>query len=73
VTADIPGLRDELEDSLTAWLKDPKFARIYREVVSALDRAAAAHPGPLCIDGREYARRRKARRRRALPARKVAT
>jgi hypothetical protein len=63
-TPDIPGLRDELEDSLTGWLCDPKFARIYWEVVSALDRAAAANPGPLCIDGREYHRRRQARRKR---------
>jgi hypothetical protein len=64
VTTDTPGLRDELDDYLAERLRDPEFARVYGEVVHALDRAAGARPGPLCINGREYSRRQRARRRR---------
>lgn len=52
-----PEDRDELDAFLATALRTRTFARAYY-------RAAASMPVPLCIDGREYARRRQARRRR---------
>ena len=51
------GTTDELEDYLAESMQSPSFARAYY-------RAQAASPGKLRIDGREYARRRAARKRR---------
>ena len=51
-------VRDELDDWWAGLLaRDPHLARVYAQV-------CAAAPRPLCIDGREYARRQRARRRR---------
>jgi hypothetical protein len=47
---------DEFEDYLAQLLTSPAFARAYY-------RAAAADPGPLPVNGREYHRRQVARRR----------
>ena len=61
MTADTPGIRDELEDSLTEWLRDPVFARAWTRVNR---RHPWTGPKPWCINGHEYARRRKSRRRK---------
>jgi hypothetical protein len=52
---------DELESYLTQALRDPEFRRAYEK---ACRRYRNMHTGKLCIDGREYRRRQKARARR---------
>jgi len=58
MTADT-GVRDELEAGLRL-VRHPDFRRAYRRARRRLMHT----PGPLCIDGHEYHRRQRARRRR---------
>jgi hypothetical protein len=53
-------IRDEFEEYLAEALRDPSFARAYKRAAHWSD----SHPRPLCINGHEYARRQRARRRR---------
>jgi hypothetical protein len=54
-------LADEFDEYLAEALKSPSF-RIAYEAAQA--RCEACHPRSLAIDGREYRRRQKARKRR---------
>jgi hypothetical protein len=56
VTADT-GIRDELVEYLEERMRDPDFARCWHWIF-------AARPSKLPIDGREYARRQRARKKR---------
>jgi hypothetical protein len=59
MTADT-GIRDEFESDMTRWPRDPKFRRAYEQ---ACRRMWMSITVPLCIDGHEYHRRQRARRR----------
>jgi hypothetical protein len=50
-------IRDELDEYLAEQMHKPAFARWWHK-------ACASMPNKLCINGREYHRRQKARRRR---------
>jgi hypothetical protein len=50
-------IRDEFDEYLEEQLRNLAFARWWH-------RACASMPDKLCIDGREYARRQKSRRRK---------
>jgi hypothetical protein len=56
-----PGAVDELEEYLAWALRDPEFRRLYERAGRQMRMAAAR---PLCINGHEYHRRSRARRRR---------
>jgi hypothetical protein len=60
VTTDLKAAIDDFDEYLTEALRDPSFR-------AAWDRARLwdlHHPLPLAIDGREYRRRQRARRKR---------
>ena len=54
---DVPDVRDELDWYIAGQMRDPAFARCWHEVCASM-------PDKLCIDGHEYRRRQRARRRR---------
>jgi len=56
-----PGAVDELEEYLAEALRDPEFRRLYERADRQMRMTATL---PLCINGHEYARRRKSRRRK---------
>lgn len=57
----IVALIDEWDAYHAEQMENPEYAYWYRRVSAQV---ACSHPRRLCIDGREYARRRRARRRR---------
>jgi hypothetical protein len=57
----VPGERDEFDDYLIEQMRDPVFLAAYRAVLRHLDRG---RPGRLAVDGHEYQRRLRNRRRR---------
>ena len=70
--------RDAFWTDMDEDLRDPEFARAYSRAEARINRFNVTadqyarllawldrgSPGPLCIDGREYARRQAARKRR---------
>jgi hypothetical protein len=60
VSTDDPVFADELDEYLAEALRDPGFRAAYERA----QHWETHHPRPLAIDGREYRRRQKARRRR---------
>jgi hypothetical protein len=59
----VPGQRDEFDDYLAEQWKDPEFRAAYETELRRLRRAWPGYGG-LPVDGHEYQRRLRARRKR---------
>jgi hypothetical protein len=59
--SEVLGAVDEVETWHAQQMEDPEYRYWYLRVSAQI---ACSHPRRLCIDGREYRRRQRARRRR---------